>query len=167
MYSFGSLASNQGTFTICITTLIPVNDYCVIAITVTPSVSVYLQSNTVGATQNLPAVTCGSTTGTADDDVWYKFTATATSLNVRVPGFLGFNAVVDVRSGACNGTSIGCADATGNDGKEMVVLTGLTVGNTYLVRIYSFGPLVSDQGSFGVCVTPSPPANDDCANASY
>src|SRR6218665_2298078 len=89
----------------------PANDNCANAITLTSATSFSGTSGTtVGATQSLPAITCNAQTGTADDDVWYKFVAVATIHTVKVIGGEGFDPVIDVRSGACNGTNIACAD---------------------------------------------------------
>jgi hypothetical protein len=149
-------AGGTGTFTICVThtTPAPANNDCANATTLTPgSTCTPTSGTTVNATQSIAAITCATFTGTADDDVWYKFTATAANHNVTVVGGAGFDAVVDVRSGGCNGTNIGCADATTGGGTEAVNLSGLTVGSTYLVRVYSFGSLASNQGTFSICVT--------------
>ncbi len=166
VYGFGSTAADQGSFTICVTYPGPANDDCANAITLTPGATCSpTNGTTVNATQSFGAITCGALTGTADDDVWYKFVATTANHTVTVVGSAGFNAVVDVRSGVCNGANLGCADATLANGTETAQLTSLTVGNTYLIRIYSFGNGGANQGTFTVCVTNTPPANDDCANA--
>ncbi|MBL7701389.1 MAG: PKD domain-containing protein, partial [Ferruginibacter sp.] len=155
-------AGGTGTFTICVTHVAtpPANNDCANAVTLTPGTTCTpTAGTTVNATQSLAAITCASFTGTADDDVWYQFTATSTSHIVTVVGAAGFDAVVDVRSGACNGTNIGCADATVSGGTEVVTLTGLTIGNTYLVRVYSFGSLATNRGTFTICVTTPPACN--------
>jgi hypothetical protein len=120
---------------------------------------------TIGATQSIPALSCASFTGTADDDVWFSFVATSTAHIVTVVGATGFDAVVDVRSGACDGTNINCADATTGGGTETVTVSGLTPGSTYYVRVYSYGS--GTNGTFTICVTtpPPPPANDNCSGA--
>ncbi len=163
-------AGGSGAFTICVTHTAPpppANNDCANATTLTPGASCTpTAGTTVNATQSLPGITCATFTGTADDDVWYKFTATAANHDVTVVGGAGFDAVVDVRTGSCNGTNIGCADATVASGTETVNLSGLTVGSTYLVRVYSFSSLSSAQGTFTICVTTpvvgTPPA---CASA--
>lgn len=112
---------------------------------------------TVGATSSgLPALTCNAFTGNADDDVWYSFVATSTSHTITVVGASPLDAVVDVRSGACNGTNIACADATPSGGTEVVNATGLTINETYLVRVYGYGT-GSGTGTFTICVTTPPP----------
>ena len=131
----------------------PANDDCAGAITLTPAATCTpTNGTTVGATQSLAAIPCGGATGTADDDVWYKFVATATSHIVTVVGSAAFDAVVDVRSGTCTSSAnIGCADATGPGGTETTTLTGLTVGSTYFVRVYSYDGGIAD--AFTICVT--------------
>ncbi len=135
----------------------PANDECSNAIVLTPStMCTPVAGTTLNATQSIPAITCGSFTGTANDDVWYSFVATNTAHTVTVAGGTGFDAVVDVRSGACNGANIFCADATASGGTETVNLSGLTIGATYLIRVYEFGS--GAGGTFTICVTtPAPP----------
>lgn len=147
----------------------PVNDNCAGAITIPVGTScVPVAGSTAGATSSLPAITCNSYTGTADDDVWFKFVATAPAITVLVDGSAQFDAVVDVRSGACNGANIACADQVVDDGTEMVSLTGLTVGATYLVRVYDYynGPAPTTDLTICAFITPPPPANDQCANVA-
>ena len=143
----------------------PANDECAGAITLTSGgTCVPTSGTTAGATQSLPAITCANFTGNADDDVWYKFTATGATHTVTVVGSTAFDAVVDVRSGACPGVNIGCADATVSGGTETVVLTGLMVGSVYYVRVYSYGSTATtptSPGAFTICITN--PTNAPCA----
>lgn len=142
----------------------PANDNCASAVTLTPGAScVTTAGTTVAATQSIAAISCAGFTATTALDVWYQFTATAANLNVTVVGDVNFDAVIDVRSGACDGTNIACADATLSGGTEVAALTGLTVGNIYLVRVYDF----SGTATFTICVAtpPAAPANDNCAGA--
>ena len=103
--------------------IVPVNDDCANAITLIPGATtacVPTTGTTVGATQSLPAITCGFT-GTADDDVWFKFVATKARHAIHVTGGPGFDAVVDIYR-ACNGISIACADLMGVFGTETIAL---------------------------------------------
>lgn len=129
------------------------NDNCSEAIVLTPSLSCNTVSGTtVGATQSIPAITCATFTGNANDDVWYSFTAISPNHTITVDGDTGFDAVVDVRSGSCNGTNMACADATSGGGIEQVVLSGLSNNTIYYIRIYGYGSAASN-GGFTVCVT--------------
>ncbi len=174
VYSYGSTVPATTTFTICVTTPappVPANDDCAGAISLTvygASCGGAVTGNTASATQSIPAITCNGLTGTADDDVWYKFTATAATHDITVVGSVNFNPVVDLRSGACSGTNIGCADATLAGGTEVIHAVGLTVGSTYYVRVYDFGNTVPSTTAFTICVTTpttSAPANDNCSGA--
>lgn len=132
------------------------NDDCsgAISLTVNPDLNcgVTTAGTTSGATQSIPAIGCGFFTGNADDDVWYSFVATSTSHVIEVGLNSMTDAVVDLRSGPCDGTSIACADGFGD---ETINATGLTPGNTYYIRIYSYGGNGS-EGTFDVCVGTEP-----------
>lgn len=141
----------------------PSNDNCAGAITVTASNSPVCNTvtgTTLGATQTLAGCTGG---GVADDDVWYKFVATSTTHTVTVTPSTLVNASFQVFSGSC-GTlaSLACINATTAAAAETTNLTGLTIGTTYFVRIYSAG--TGGQGNFSICVN-SPLSNDNCSGA--
>lgn len=137
----------------------PANDECAGAISVTPgswcSPAYY---STEGATESLPGLLCNGATGSADDDVWFSFVATSADMSIGAIGTgdadTGFDGVVEYFSGTCGSlTSLGCADAglSGSSEPEEIQATGLTVGNTYYVRVYDwYGGTLSD--SFGFCV---------------
>ncbi|WP_420572013.1 GEVED domain-containing protein [Kordia sp.] len=171
VYSYGG-GGDTGTFDICVTTpvTVPSNDDCANAISLGVSPTTICTTSTTGttvnATQSIAAINCSGTTGNADDDVWYSFVATAADHDITVtPGTIR-NVVIDLRSGACNGTNIDCADDTGGANAEVINATGLTIGNTYYVRVYSRGN-ATRAGTFDICVTTpaTSPSNDDCANA--
>ncbi len=167
VYHFGA-GDGGGDFDICVTHIAPAgppNDFCSAAITLTSSLSCnYITGSTLGATQSIT----GSCTGNGDDDVWYQFVAQATSHTVKVQGYGAFDAVVDIRSSSsCSGTNIMCTDASGVAGLETANLTGLTIGTTYLIRVYHYGA-GDGGGDFDICVThtaPVAPPNDFCADA--
>lgn len=149
------------TFNLCLRVPPPplANDDCIGAISLPvnsgPTCGMETNGTTAGATQSLAG--CA---GTANDDVWYSFVATNTEHNVTVVGAASFDAVLNVRSGACNGTSIACVDNTFGGGTEVANLTGLTVGNTYLVRVHHWFSAVSSTPTFTICVTtPVPPCS--------
>jgi hypothetical protein len=122
------------------------------------------------ATESIPAIYCYGTAGSADDDVWYKFVAVTTNPTITVMPAQGFDVVVDLRSGACDGVNINCADYKGPSGTETIYTGGLLVGQTYLVRVYGFGSGAASQGNFSICVhgmPPYPPVNDNCTGALF
>ncbi len=147
----------------------PANDDCAaaVALTVNPDLNcgTVTSGYTLGATDsNVDPAPCY---GTADDDVWYKFTATATRhkislLNVVSAGTVSnTDTYFQIFSGGCGAlSSILCSDPTSG------TVTGLTVGQTYWIRVYSYGGAGENQG-FNICVGtyPPPPANDECSGA--
>jgi hypothetical protein len=151
----GTVAPVSFTFTTAVGTSVPANNDCAAAILLTSGTTCApVSGTTVGATQSLAAITCGSFTGNADDDVWYRFVATSTAHAVTVAPNATLDAIIDVRAGtSCPGTNIGCANAGGVGSSETVNLTGLTVGTTYYVRVYSYGSAITDGGTFTICVT--------------
>lgn len=147
----------------------PVNDECSNATTLTvnpnASCAAFNQGYTLGATDS--GVTAGSCFGNPDDDVWFKFVATATmhkiSLNNITSIGTNFSDDIDfqVFSGACgNLTSVLCSEPASS------LVTGLTVGSTYYVRVFSAAGAGSNN-SFDICVgtVPPPPVNDACSGA--
>lgn len=149
-----------GTFGICAVSITPIaNDNCsgAVSLTVNPTnaCTVSTSGTTAGATQSQSG--CA---GNADDDVWYSFVATATSHVVRVTPTTLSDAVIQVFSGACGSlVSLDCEDSTVGLNEEASTLTGLTIGATYIVRVYSWG---TGSGSFSVCVT-TPTISPPCS----
>ena len=148
----------------------PANDECADAITLTVNPALTCTTttpgNTLGSTMSMAAAPCS---GTPNDDVWYKFVATSTSHLVTLSNVVSTGTTTgitdmyfQVLSGACGTmTSVLCSDPDSN------ILTGLTPGQTYYVRVYTYTATATASASFNICVStpPPPPANDDCANA--
>ncbi|MCS7086585.1 MAG: hypothetical protein NZ534_11005, partial [Bacteroidia bacterium] len=141
------------------------NDECSGAITLTPGATCSNFSGTVSQATGSPGVpTC---VGVANDDVWFKFTAIAFQHNITVTGSSGFDAVLQVFSGSCgNLASLACLDATGNGGVETAVLSGLSIGATYYMRVYHYYTALASTPGFSICVTTPTPSNDDCSAAT-
>lgn len=152
----GGNASRQS-FDICLTHPLPPpsNDECSTATTLTAATNCsgmagYLTSAT---NSGIAVSSCG---GTADDDVWYRFTAIAGPLTTVTLGGLGSsltgNTTIELFSGACGSlTSIACA--TG-----ISLSASLTAGTMYYVRVYSTGAsAITSNGGFTICVTTSVP----------
>ena len=115
-----------------------------------------ISSTTVGMTQSIAPINCNGFTGNSDDDVWFNFVATAANHDITVTPTTLNDAVVELLSAPCNGTTISCADATTGGSAEIINATGLTIGNTYYVRVYSFGG-PGNAGTFNICInTPGP-----------
>lgn len=133
------------------------------ALSVTANCSSPTNGTTTGAT---PSMFSGCV-GNADDDVWYQFTATATSHMLTVVPVAGMDPVIQLFSGSCGSlTTLSCQDAATSGQAETIYPSGLTVGTTYIFRIYNYG-LGAGTGNFTICVTNSPvaPANNICGSA--
>ena len=143
----------------------PANDECAgaVALTVNPDYTCgSVTSGTVAsATASAGATGCS---GTADDDVWYSFTATGAAHRVSLTNIVGSTTDMYMAfySGSCGAlTNIHCSDP--NEAN----LTGLTAGQTYYVRVYTWTSTPGQTSTFDICVgtPPPPPANDECAGA--
>lgn len=132
----------------------PANDNCP-GNSITPGATI-----TNGTLRNATAsagIPVGCATGNPNDDVWYNFVAAYSyatiTLTSVVPTLVTSGPKLQLfsRTGACTGySSIGCGSYTIN-------ATGLIVGNTYYIRVYSAGATnISATGNqFSISVTPS------------
>lgn len=159
-------AVGGGSFTICVTgTPPPPEDECAGAISLTPSATPACSATNGSSTTGFSASAVGCLTGNEDDDIWYKFVASANSHKIAVDGVVGFDAVVACYT-SCAATASpaggACTDASGDGSIENLTLTGLSVGTTYYVKLHDFG---AGGGDFTICVT-TPLANDECVNAT-
>ncbi|MBF6640490.1 fibronectin type III domain-containing protein [Flavobacterium sp. J49] len=140
----------------------PANDNCSGAIVLTVNPSTTCSTNTAGTTLGASQSQTGCA-GTADDDVWYSFVATTTSHTVTVTPTTLSDAVIQAFSGNCGSlVSLDCVDDTISS-NESTVLTGLTIGSTYYVRVYSYSS-TSGQGTFSICVTSNIPCTSGNGN---
>lgn len=173
VYITGSTSGNPAAkwaFDICVTHPAPppTNDNCAAATSLTSNaICSNIAGTVIGGTNSGIAVpSCG---GTADDDVWYSFTAvqpvTTVSLSAIGTSLATSGTVVELFSGACGSlTSLGCNFGTAS---TLNLTSSLTIGATYYIRVYSMGStsLTSNAG-YNICVTHvTPPANDNCAGA--
>lgn len=141
----------------------PGNDNCSSASNLTSTFS--CTSGTSGNVRNATSQTtyvpgaCGGATNLTTYDVWYRFTAVAStttiSLNNLGSSFGSVTPYVELLSGTCgilSLTSLACQAGTSE-----LVATGLTVGTQYYIRIYvTTNPALSGTSTtwgFRVCVT--------------
>ena len=84
------------------------SDNCATATPLTPSASCApVNGTTTGATASIYS----GCVGNADDDVWYQFTATATSHVITVTPVAGMDPVLQLFSGGCNSlVTLSCQD---------------------------------------------------------
>ncbi|WP_220340209.1 putative metal-binding motif-containing protein, partial [Seonamhaeicola aphaedonensis] len=89
-----------------------------------------------GAGSNTGFENC-SVLGNVRDDVWYSFIAQTSNVNITLEN-LSFDGVISLFSGSCNSLNPeSCADAS--SGNEELNATGLSIGDTYFVRVYYQG----------------------------
>ncbi len=140
---------------------LPANDECANAVDV--SVNLFngcaqiAHGSLHGATASTPALPA-SCSGTADDDVWFKFVATNSYLNVtlRNPYPASNDLRLSVYMGNCGSLILmNCSTYSS------MPVTGLVVGQTYYVRVYSLAatPVTTE---FDLCIT----TPSTCATAS-
>ncbi len=144
----------------------PANDDCATPTTLTVNADLSCTNVTSGTIQAATAsgesdTTCG---GTENDDVWFSFVANATSHSIDLLNVTGSTTDLyhSVWSGACGTlTNLLCSDPNSS------TVGGLTPGETYLLRVNSWGS-GSYNTTFDVCIgtPPPPPTNISCATAT-
>jgi PKD repeat protein len=131
----------------CTPLAVAANDECANAIALTQNTTCV----TTAANVDNATISLNGCVGTANDDVWFSFVATTANVSVDVTGSASFDAVVEVFD-ACGGNSLGCTDFTLAGETESAYLPGLTIGNTYYVRVYDFGLGIPATTGFDICV---------------
>jgi hypothetical protein len=165
-HTYSSTTSVVSNFDLCLSVPppVPANDECAAAIAFpvipTNGNCATVTVNTASATQSLAACTGSG----ANDDVWYSFVVptghTTVNYSVTTTNSGSTDRVYQLFT-ACGGTSLFCFDP------ESGSFTGLTAGNTYILRTHTYSSTISEVSNFDLClsVPPPPPANDACANA--
>lgn len=162
--SYYSSATNY-TFTICVTSapVVVTNDECAGAIALTTATTCTTVSGSLlNATTSTVTSSCSGY-----NDVFYKFVANATTATVTATSGTGLDLVLATYAG-CGTTALACRDALGGGGTESISMTGLTIGNTYYIKVQGFAPTTTNN-AFTLCVASTPtvtlPANDECSGA--
>jgi len=145
----------------------PANDNCSGALPLTVNPNYLCGSVTAGTVLGATASTQDATAcgGTEDDDVWFSFVATSTSHRISILNAAGSTTDMyhSLWTGAdCNSLTLvagSCSDA------DVSNPTGLLIGQTYYVRVYTWTATTGQNSTFNVCIgtTPPPPSNDNFA----
>lgn len=163
--------SNNMSGDICAVDLItPANDDCAGAISLTVNPDQLCGTVTAGTVAGATASPQSTTDcfGTENDDVWFSFVATATAHSIDLQNVAGSTTDMyhSVWEGTCPTLTLvtgSCSDADNS------TPSGLTIGNTYYVRVNTWSATAGATSTFDICIgTPvitPPPANDDCAGA--
>jgi len=121
-------------FNIAVVNMSQSNDECSESITIpiqNESGSLtFTEGNLGGATESLTACT-----GDTATDIWYKFTATNSSLKIYLNPESYYDAVFEVFD-ACDGNSIVCMDNNGSSFSEAFEYDNYIVDNEYFIRVY-------------------------------
>ena len=161
-------ASGNGkwNFSICVQHQ-PLNDDCTGAITLTPNATCVNTAGTLDMATVNATIPVGCLGAGTYYDVWYKFTAAATTNYTVTLSSLGLNITnprIQIFSGICGGTltSLSCS--------SIGFLTQAVVsGTTYYIRIANATTNPSGTGTvanFNICLsTSAAPANDVCSGA--
>lgn len=110
-------------------------------------------------------VTCG----TPRYDVWYKFVAQTASpvITLSSIGVNFTNPKIQLLSGTCGSFSnVACSILSGSN--QVINATGLTIGATYYVRVFSTatsGSAPSSSGGFSICVKDPAPSTIETSRA--
>jgi len=163
-------SSGTGTFSICVQTVTPpstpANDDCSGAYSVTVNPDNLCGSTTFGTVNGATASSqnTASCFGTENDDVWFSFVATSTSHTIDLLNVAGSTTDMyhSVWSGACPALTLVAGSCSDPDNS---VVTGLTVGNTYFIRVNTWSSASGATSTFDLCIgTPGPaPTNVDCS----
>jgi hypothetical protein len=131
----------------------PANDNCSGAIALTMNSYGSCTSTSAGnvACASASGTSTGSCFGNPNDDIWYSFVATASTHFITLTTASGFDAYQQLYSGTCGAlTSIQCSDA------DIFTASGLTAGNTYYIRVYSYSATAPANGNLTMCVAAPP-----------
>ncbi len=153
------------TFGICIQNYpVPANDLCVNATTLTPAAACnYTIGTFSGAMMNGGIPSCGTT---ATQDVWYKFTATDSTMRISLDAVSGLNHGFEIIQGSCNGPVLQCVNNNNTNVSEGYFANNFIPGQVYYVRVFNVSSFLSVL-TFGICIQNYPvPANDRCVNAT-
>lgn len=171
VWTWTATAGSTASFTICVGTPPPppANDNCAAAVSLTVNADLNCGIVTAGTTVSalpstgIPAPSCGA--AGVNDDVWYSFVATNAQHVISLLNVTGNS--TDLAMSIYSGAS--CAALTHMQCSDPNTMTvgGLTAGQTYYVRVWTWSSTAGSSASFNICVgtPPPPPANDNPCNA--
>lgn len=164
VFSYGANTNANTTFDLCVGTFPPppANDNCSGAVTLTVNPNASCASVSPG---NLTSATDSGEgdngVGTPNDDVWYKFVATQPVHKISLLNVAGSptDLVHELLEGTCGG---GLISRYVSD-PDVSTASGLTVGTTYYVRVFSNSSDPGATSTFNVCIG-VPPVGSVCGN---
>ena len=170
VFGFGTAVGDYELTVTCTSIpLPPLNDECdlqaVPALVNSDDQCTLLNPGALGGATASPQV--NDCVGNAGDDVWFSFVATSEIHTIELLNVAGglTNLVHAIYEGPdCdNLTEITCSDP--DDSFNL----GLIIGETYFVRVWTFGDDLLNLTTFDLCIAsftpPPPPVNDECLGA--
>lgn len=132
----------------------PANDNCVASqnIIQNPTCSPVAGDLLYSSGSGITAPACDNFSNPALQDVWYAFSATANTHTIKVSPDGDIDAVISLYS-SCNSGELSCSDNSGASASDSLIATGLTIGNTYYVRVYDYGSIAPSTTTFNICIT--------------
>jgi len=133
----------------------PTNDNCSASVSLTPNTTCVSTAGSItnATISGLAKASCDVSSSSSLKDVWYKFTATASTSTVTLTPSSGLDGVLSLYT-SCSSGQIGCSDNGGGPGGiEKINASGLTVGSTYYIRVYSYGSATPSTSTLNICVT--------------
>ncbi|WP_339889469.1 T9SS type A sorting domain-containing protein [uncultured Flavobacterium sp.] len=173
VYVFG-FGTNQGVFTLNTSCIVPPpapsNDNCdnafVLNVNANGVCTNVTSGSVYGATSSPQTNAC---LGTADDDVWYSFTATETSHIINIQNIVGSTQNLNLTVYASSSTTNACDNLTQLQCTQlnMSSYNSFIVGEVYYIRVYSETATPLQTTTFDICVStfPPSPSNDLCTNS--
>ena len=155
VYTAGNTAGQSARFEICVRTPPAItNDNCANAIQTTSNnglicTTVAAGSLTGATASGLPAI-AAPCVGSPDDDVWFRFTATANNHYFSLVNIVGTSTNLNfaVYDGTCSALTLKfCSGANSTQGNNNTFV----VGQTYFVRVWS-NSAVREDVQFNLCI---------------
>lgn len=143
----------------------PANDDCVNAQSLTVP-GTYTGTTINATTETVTIPTC--TTSVSQPGVWYTVTGNGSIYLASLCGTTSWDSKIFVYSGNCSALiSIGCNDDNGPGCNSTAAsyTWSTTNGTTYYILVTGFSTASDFTLNLNTYTPPSPPANDDCANA--
>jgi hypothetical protein len=167
VYSWTGTTGQNSTFDICIGTPPPppANDDCSGAINVPVNNGSGCTPVTSSVASATPSADPNGCFGTADDDVWFSFTATTTDVQIDLSNISGSTTDLyhSVYAGTCGalGAELVCSDPNTSQ------VNSLTIGNTYFVRVYSYTATAGQTTVFDICISEIGPCGTTSATEDF
>jgi len=163
-------SSNQMNGDICVFSIPPAltNDECAGALSVTVNADDLCGTTTAGTVLGATASPqdAAACNGTEDDDVWFSFVATETIHIVDILNAAGSTTDMyhSIWEGTCPGLTLVAGTCSDDDNQTV---SGLTIGQTYFIRVYTWTGVAGQSSTFDVCIgTQGPPTPQDCSGAT-